>query len=92
MIFVLKIFVTGFEKRASHNFECVDFKAAYLCNTVCDLNETWGGHCCRNEPEMKPFSLTTMMIWGGVNGIVDRRVISRKWPRYQGVCLRNGES
>ena len=25
----------------SRNFECIDFKAAYLCNTVGDLNETW---------------------------------------------------
>ena len=25
----------------SHNFEWIDFKAAYLCNTVRDLSETW---------------------------------------------------
>ena len=58
------------------NFECIDFKAAYLRNTVCDINETWvflyRGRCCSNKPEKKPFSQTTMTIWGEVNAIVDR--------------------
>ena len=50
------------------------------------------GHCRSNEPEMKPFSQTTMTIWGEVNGIVNRGAISRKWPCYPGVYLGSGES
>ena len=35
-------YVTDLRKGpTSRNCECIDFKAAYLRNTVCDLNETW---------------------------------------------------
>ena len=50
------------------------------------------GHCCSNEPEMKPFSKTTRTVWGGVNGIVDHVAISRKWHCYQSAYLGSGES
>ena len=78
------------------NFECIDFNATYLHNTVRDLKLNMGGlyrgRCCSNEPEMKPFSSTTMTIWAGVNSTVNRGAISRQWQCYQGACLGSGES
>ena len=36
------VYVTGFEKGpTSCYYECIHFKAVYLRNTVCNLNETW---------------------------------------------------
>ena len=89
--------VTGFEKRAHfaqfwmHRLQS-RVSPQYCTQSKWNMGGLHRGRCCSNEPEMKPFNLTTMTIWGGVNDIADCGAISRKWPCYQGACLRSGES
>ena len=81
-------FVTGSVKKdhfvqlRMHRLQsCIS--SQYCMRSKWNVGGLYRGRCCSYEPEMKPFSQTTMTTWGGVNGIVDCAGISRKWPCYQ---------